>query len=59
MLNPALEIEDQTNTVSLVVAMAEYAAGFEVDSTAAIGKMDFGMAIFFKRSPLPKMESAE
>jgi 2-methylcitrate dehydratase len=36
MLNPALEVEDQTNTVSLVVALADYAAGFRVDSASAI-----------------------
>ena len=36
MLNPALEIEDQTNTVSLAVALAEYAAGFTIDGRDAL-----------------------
>lgn len=36
MLNPALEIEDQTNAVSLAVALADYAAGYTVDGAAAI-----------------------
>jgi 2-methylcitrate dehydratase PrpD len=36
MLNPALEVEDQTNTASLVVALADYAAGFAIDDGAAI-----------------------
>lgn len=36
MLNPALEVEDQTNTVSLVVALADYAATFRVDNDSAI-----------------------
>ena len=36
MLNPALEVEDQTNTTSLVVALADYAAGFAIDNVAAI-----------------------
>jgi 2-methylcitrate dehydratase len=36
MLNPVLEIEDQTNTVSLAVALAEYAAGFTIDSPDAL-----------------------
>lgn len=36
MLNPALEVEDQTRTVSLVVALADYAATFAIDSTSVI-----------------------
>lgn len=36
MLNPALEVELQTNTASLVVALADYATGFAIDNAAAI-----------------------
>lgn len=36
MLNPALEVEDQTNAVSLIVALADYAATFTVKSASAI-----------------------
>jgi 2-methylcitrate dehydratase PrpD len=36
MLNPALEVEDQTNTASLVVALADYTAGCAIDNGAAI-----------------------
>ena len=36
MLNPALEVEDQTQAVSLIVALAEYATTFTVESDAAI-----------------------
>jgi 2-methylcitrate dehydratase PrpD len=36
MLNPALEVEDQTNTAPMVVALAEYAAGFAIGNGAAI-----------------------
>ncbi|HEY1892580.1 MAG TPA: MmgE/PrpD family protein [Steroidobacteraceae bacterium] len=36
MLDPALEIEDQTNTVSLAVALAEYAARFTIDNPGAM-----------------------
>ncbi len=36
MLNPALAVEDQTNTASLVVALADYAAGIASDDGAAI-----------------------
>jgi 2-methylcitrate dehydratase len=36
MLNPALAVEDQTNTASLIVALADYAVGFTVDSGSAI-----------------------
>jgi 2-methylcitrate dehydratase len=36
MLNPALEVEDPTNTVSLVVALADYAASFPINSDSAI-----------------------
>lgn len=36
MLNPAPEVEDQTNTTSLVIALAGYAAGFAIDNGAAI-----------------------
>lgn len=36
MLNPALEVEHQTNTASLVVALADYAAGFPIDSSSVI-----------------------
>jgi 2-methylcitrate dehydratase PrpD len=35
MLNPALEVEHQTNTASLVAALADYATGFAIaDATA-------------------------
>lgn len=37
MLNPALEIEDHANTVSLVVAVADYAAAPAIVSDSAIG----------------------
>lgn len=37
MLNPALEIEDRANTVSLVVAVADYAAAPAIVSDSAIG----------------------
>jgi len=36
MLNPALQVEDQTNTASMVVALAEYARGFAIDDAGAI-----------------------
>ncbi|HEY7888364.1 MAG TPA: MmgE/PrpD family protein [Steroidobacteraceae bacterium] len=36
MLNPALEVEDQTNAVSLIVALAEYAATFAIQSSTAL-----------------------
>jgi 2-methylcitrate dehydratase len=36
MLNPALEAEYQTNTASVIVALADYAAGFAIESGAAI-----------------------
>jgi 2-methylcitrate dehydratase len=36
MLKLALEVEGQTNTVSLVVALAEYAASFPINSESAI-----------------------
>jgi 2-methylcitrate dehydratase len=36
MLNPALEIEDQSNTVSLIVALADYAATYVIKSESAI-----------------------
>ena len=36
MLNPALEVEHQTNTASLVVALADYATGFAIADAAAI-----------------------
>jgi 2-methylcitrate dehydratase len=36
MLNPALEVEDQTNTASLLAALADYAAGFPIENGAAI-----------------------
>ena len=36
MLNPALEAEDQTNTAAVIVALADYAAGFAIDNDAAI-----------------------
>jgi 2-methylcitrate dehydratase len=36
MLNPAPEVEDQTNTASLVAALADYATGFAIDNAAAI-----------------------
>lgn len=36
MLNPALEVEDQTKTVSLVIALADYAATFAIDSASVI-----------------------
>jgi hypothetical protein len=36
MLNPARAIEDQTNTVSLVTALADYAASVGVDSASAL-----------------------
>lgn len=36
MLNPALEVEDQTNTASLVAALADYAVGFTIDNAVAI-----------------------
>jgi 2-methylcitrate dehydratase PrpD len=36
MLNPALEAEHQTNTAAVIVALADYAAGFAIDSGAAI-----------------------
>lgn len=36
MPNPLLEVEDQTNTVSRVVALADYAASFGVDSEPAL-----------------------
>jgi hypothetical protein len=40
MLNPALEVEDQTNTaapaVALVVALADYATGFTIEHDAAM-----------------------
>ena len=36
MLNPALEVEHQTNTASLVAALAEYATGFAIADAAAI-----------------------
>ena len=37
MLNPALEVADHSDTVSLVVALADYAASFAVDSDSVIG----------------------
>jgi 2-methylcitrate dehydratase len=36
MLKPALVAEEQTNTASLVVALADYARGFAIDDDAAI-----------------------
>jgi 2-methylcitrate dehydratase PrpD len=36
MLNPALDVEHRTNTASLVVALADYAYGFTIESGAAI-----------------------
>src|ERR1700677_2043104 len=36
MLNPALEAELQTNTASLIVALADYATGFAIGSGTAI-----------------------
>jgi 2-methylcitrate dehydratase len=36
MLSPALEVEHETNTASLAVALAHYAAGFAIDNGAAI-----------------------
>jgi 2-methylcitrate dehydratase PrpD len=36
MLNPALEVEHQTNTASLVAALADYATGFAIADAAAI-----------------------
>jgi len=36
MLSPALEVEHPTNTASLVVALADYAAGFAIDNGAAL-----------------------
>lgn len=36
MLNSALEAEHQTNTASVVVALADYATGFAIDDDAAI-----------------------
>jgi len=36
MLNPALQVEDQTNTTSLLDALADYARGFAIDDCAAI-----------------------
>ena len=36
MLNPALEVEDQTNAVSLIVALAEYATTFAIQSDSVI-----------------------
>ena len=36
MPNPALEVEDQTNAVSLIVALADYAATFAITSASAI-----------------------
>jgi 2-methylcitrate dehydratase len=36
MLNPAIELEHQTNTASLVAALADYATGFAIADTAAI-----------------------
>jgi 2-methylcitrate dehydratase len=36
MLKLALEVEGQTNTVSLVIALAEYAASFPINSESAI-----------------------
>jgi 2-methylcitrate dehydratase PrpD len=36
MPNPVLQVADHTNTVSLVIAMAEYAARYAIDSDCAI-----------------------
>lgn len=36
MLNPALEVEDQTNAISLIVRLADYAAAFTIKSASAI-----------------------
>ena len=36
MLSPALEVEHPTNTASLAVALADYAAGFAIDDGAAL-----------------------
>lgn len=36
MLNPAIEVEDQTNTAAVVVALADYATRFAIDDGAAI-----------------------
>jgi 2-methylcitrate dehydratase len=36
MLNPVLEVEDQTNTAPVVVALADYATGFAIDDGPAI-----------------------
>jgi 2-methylcitrate dehydratase len=36
MLNPTPQVEDQTNTASLIVALADYARGFAIDNDAAI-----------------------
>jgi 2-methylcitrate dehydratase len=36
MLNPALEIEDQSNTASLVVSVAGYAASYAIESDSVI-----------------------
>lgn len=37
MLNPALEVEDQTNAVSLIAALADYTATFTIKSASALG----------------------
>lgn len=37
MPNPALEVEDQTHAVVLIVALAEYATTFAIESESAIG----------------------
>ena len=36
MLNPTIEVEDQTNTAAVVVALADYATRFAIDDGAAI-----------------------
>ena len=36
MLNPVVEVEDHTNTVSRVIALADYAASFALDSNSAL-----------------------